>query len=167
MGVQPGRQSGQKHKHRRAEVRREAGEEQGRLGTGHRHRVGHLHVQVQRLAYMIEQHDQHDQAAQHVDDGDARADLLPGRIGGRDRGLLIRPPGGVVNTGMVHHACPARLSGYRVLRHEPPGAFRDRAGHQIIVRTGAEFFCLVGPRGRCFGSKVALCAAYSTVGKLC
>ncbi len=70
-GVQPGRQAGQQHEHRGTQMRQQPADEQGRLHLVHRHRVGHLGMQVKGFAHVVEQH-QHDHgAAQLVDGGQA------------------------------------------------------------------------------------------------
>ncbi len=79
MRVQPGRKPGQEHEHRGTEVGCQAREEQlGRSGR-HVHRVADLHMQVDRLAYVVEQHDEHDQAAHHVNNRNARTHRLLGQ----------------------------------------------------------------------------------------
>ena len=67
LAIEPGRQTGERDKSRRAKGRQQAGVEQPRIGRVRVHRVGDLHVEEECLAHMIDQHEQHDQAAQRVD----------------------------------------------------------------------------------------------------
>ncbi|MNV53201.1 hypothetical protein D3C71_1453320 [compost metagenome] len=65
--IQPRREAGEQHEHRRAQVRQQAAGEQGRLDLVHRHGVGHLGMQVEGLAHVVEQHQHDHRAAQLVD----------------------------------------------------------------------------------------------------
>ncbi len=86
LAVQPGRQAGQQHEHRRAQVGQQAA---GKQGRGHRrrvHRIADLMLQEERLAHVVEQHQQHHGAAQLVDGGQPGGERGHGRSGQwRDR----------------------------------------------------------------------------------
>ncbi|MNT17603.1 hypothetical protein D3C72_1527610 [compost metagenome] len=81
--VEKGRQPGQEHEHRRAQVRQQAAEEQRRRRLRHQHRVGHLVVQVEGLAHVVQQHEQDHEAAQRVDGEQPGRGTGPGWQGSR------------------------------------------------------------------------------------
>jgi hypothetical protein len=86
VAVKPGAQSRQGDEHRRAQMGRQPGEEQGRRRRLQVHRVRDLGVDEEELPRMVHQHQQDDQAAQGVDGTDtaARTDLF-GRGDGSGR----------------------------------------------------------------------------------
>ena len=92
LAVEECRQAGEEDEHRRAQVRQGAAEEQRWLGAGDVHRVADLAVQEKGLADMVEQHEQHHQAAQGVDAvqaGGIGDGVGHGWAGRRKRGMSI------------------------------------------------------------------------------
>ncbi|MNM84945.1 hypothetical protein D3C81_970500 [compost metagenome] len=90
LAVQPRRQTGEQHEHRCAQVGQQAADEQGRGHAGRVHRVAHLVLQEERLADVVEQHQQHHGTAQLVDGG--------------------QPGGG----GRGHVGCSTGVTGYNI-----------------------------------------------------
>jgi len=65
--VQPGAQAGQQDENRCADVAGQAREKQLQRGRCNDHRVADLEMEIEELAHMVDQHQQHDGAAQPVD----------------------------------------------------------------------------------------------------
>ncbi|MNJ65060.1 hypothetical protein D3C77_610520 [compost metagenome] len=67
LAVEPGRKPGQKDEYRRTQGAEQAGEKQLRGNAQGIHRITDLTVQEEGFANVVEQHQQHDQAAQGID----------------------------------------------------------------------------------------------------
>ena len=90
FAIQPGREPGQQHEHRRAQVRQGTAGEQCRLGGIDGHRVADLAVQEEGFAHVVQEHEQDYQTAQCVDALQALVELVGGGAGACHGGSLVK-----------------------------------------------------------------------------